>query len=96
MLQQVVPEDYVFATGESNSVQDFVIEAFNVVGIQNWRDYVVKDMRFMRPVEVNYLCGDYSKAKDFLGWEPKVSFTDLVHKMVENDLKLLREQDYDR
>jgi GDPmannose 4,6-dehydratase len=91
MLQQDTPEDFVFASGQSNSVEEFVQEAFNVVGIQNWQDYVVEDTRFMRPVEVNYLRGDYSKAKELLGWEPKVLFSDLVQKMVENDLKLLRE-----
>jgi GDPmannose 4,6-dehydratase len=87
MLQQDEPEDFVFATGESHSVGDFVREAFSVVGIDNWQDYVKQDPRFLRPVEVDYLRGDYSKAKERLGWKPAVKFKQLVKIMVEHDLE---------
>jgi GDPmannose 4,6-dehydratase len=89
MLQQETPDDYVLSTALSHSVKDFLTEAFNIIGITDWQPYVVQDPKLMRPVEVNYLLGDYSKAKRELGWEPKTSFKDLVKIMVENDIKLL-------
>lgn len=92
MLQQDQPKDFVFATGESHSVQDFVEEAFKVIGIENWQDYVIKDPQFVRPVEVDYLKGDSSKAKRILGWEAKVKFPELVKRMVTNDINLLKEK----
>jgi GDPmannose 4,6-dehydratase len=92
MLQQDQPKDFVFATGESHSVQDFVEEAFKVIGRENWQDYVVKDTQFVRPVEVDYLKGDSGKAKRILGWEAKVKFPELVKRMVINDIDLLREK----
>ncbi len=88
MLQQEKPDDYVIATGENHSVKEFVDEAFKVVGIENWEKYVVANSaKHIRPAEVDYLIGDYSKAKRVLGWEPKTSFKELVKIMVEADLK---------
>ena len=88
MLQQDEPDDYVIATGETHTVQEFVEEAFKIVDL-NWRDYVAFDEKFLRPTEVDLLVGDYSKAKNKLGWEPKTKFKDLVKLMVEADLKEL-------
>jgi GDPmannose 4,6-dehydratase len=92
MLQQEQPEDYVIATGETHSVQEFVELAFAHAGIDNWKDYVTADdPKHLRPAEVDYLIGDFSKAKKVLGWEPKTSFKTLVAMMVDSDLK--REKD---
>jgi GDPmannose 4,6-dehydratase len=88
MLQQDSPDDYVVSSGETHSVQEFLEEAFGYVDL-DWRDYVVQDPRYMRPAEVDLLVGDASKAKRNLGWEPTVSFSELVQLMVESDLKLL-------
>jgi len=90
MLQQETPEDYVIATGETHSIKDFLTEAFNHVGIEDWSKYIKQDPRFMRPAEVDVLRGDYSKAKDGLGWKPKTTFKELVKKMVDNDIKTLQ------
>ena len=90
MLQQDEPDDYVVATGETHSVEDFLELAFSHVKL-NWRDYVVQDARFMRPAEVDLLVGDPSKAGRKLGWEPTVSFSELVAMMVDADLKLLKD-----
>ena len=86
MMQQEEPEDYVIATGETYSVREFLIEAFNYIGIGNYEDYFVIDPEFYRPAEVEYLRGSPTKAEDKLGWKRKVSFTDLVHKMLESDI----------
>jgi len=88
MLQQDEPDDYVISTGKTWSVQQLVETAFNYVSL-NWRDHVVQDPRFMRPAEVDLLVGDSSKAKQQLGWEPTVSFEELVHMMVDTDLERL-------
>jgi GDPmannose 4,6-dehydratase len=85
MLQQDTPGDYVIATGESHSVREFVACAFEELGL-NWEDYVVVDERFRRPADVAALTGDYSKAKRFLGWTPKIGFRELVSTMVQADL----------
>lgn len=90
MLQQDHPEDYVIATGETHSVQQFLEEAFGYVDM-DWRDYVIQDPRFMRPAEVDLLVGDATKAGQQLGWEPSVSFRELVRMMVDADLKMLQE-----
>jgi GDPmannose 4,6-dehydratase len=90
MLQQDTPDDYVIATNEKYSVREFLTEAFKVVGIEDWSSYVVQDPRYMRPAEVDILLGDYTKAKQNLGWSPKTSFKDLVRIMVENDVNLLK------
>ena len=89
MLQHDKPEDYVISTGESHSIRQFLDEAFRVVGIDDWSKYVVQDPRYMRPAEVDVLCGDSSKAEKILGWKPTTSFSELVSKMVNNDIKLL-------
>ena len=84
MLQADEPDDYVLATGETHSVQEFLEEAFGYVGL-DWRDYVKIDARYFRPAEVDLLIGDYSKAKEKLGWEPTVRFQELVRMMVDAD-----------
>jgi GDPmannose 4,6-dehydratase len=88
MLQQDEPDDYVLATGETHSIQEFLDLAFAAVGIEDWTPYVKQDARFMRPAEVDLLHGDPTKAKKVLGWEPEVSFPELVQMMVENDLQV--------
>ena len=85
MLQQDMPDDYVIATGESHSIREFCIEAFSIAGL-NYEQHVKTDRKFMRPVDVNYLLGDPSKAFNKLGWKPKTSFKELVKMMVEADM----------
>jgi len=87
MLQQEKPDDYVVGTGVNHSVKEFVEEAFKVVGIDDWHKYVVVDPRFKRPAEVPDLKANAAKAKKILGWQPKISFPELVKLMVEADLK---------
>lgn len=89
MLQEDVPDDYVIATGEQHSVRELAETAFSHVGL-DYREFVVTDPRFHRPVEVETLLGDPTKAKLKLGWSCKMRFTDLVAEMVESDLALLR------
>lgn len=91
MLQQDEPDDYVIATGETHSVQEFCELAFGMVDL-DWRDWVVQDERYMRPAEVDLLIGDASKAAKVLGWKPKTSFPALVAMMVESDLDLVDRQ----
>ena len=86
MLQQETPDDYVIATGETHSVEEFVVEAFAHVGL-DWKKYVKFDEALMRPAEVNLLKGDYSKAQKVLGWNPKVKFKELVAMMVDADIQ---------
>jgi GDPmannose 4,6-dehydratase len=86
MLQQDQPDDYVIATGETHSVRNFVHTAFAHVGIHDWERYVETDPQFLRPAEVDMLIGDASKARQQLGWEPRVKFEELVSVMVESDL----------
>ncbi|NJL49279.1 MAG: GDP-mannose 4,6-dehydratase [Leptolyngbyaceae cyanobacterium SM2_5_2] len=88
MLQQEEPDDYVVATGETHSVREFLDLAFSHVNL-NWQDYVAFDERYLRPAEVDLLIGDPSKAKAKLGWQPSVTFEELVHLMVEADLQAL-------
>ncbi len=90
MLQQENPEDYVVATGETHSVQEFLEEAFSYVNL-DWREYVKQDPRYMRPAEVDLLVGDATKAANQLGWEPTVSFSELVRMMVDADLKTVKD-----
>jgi GDPmannose 4,6-dehydratase len=84
MLQQDEPDDYVLATGETHSVQEFLEAAFTYADL-DWRDYVKIDPRYFRPAEVDLLIGDFSKAKEKLGWEPTVRFDELVRMMVDAD-----------
>jgi len=88
MLQQDAPSDYVVATGETHSVEEFLNVAFGYVNL-DWHDYVVQDPRFMRPAEVDLLVGDPTKAGQKLGWEPDVTFEGLIKMMVDADIKLL-------
>ncbi|MGC6477165.1 MAG: GDP-mannose 4,6-dehydratase [Ilumatobacteraceae bacterium] len=88
MLQHDTPEDFVIATGETHSIHEFLDLAFAEVGIDDWQPYVRQDPKFLRPAEVDVLTGDSSKAKEVLGWEPEVSFVQLVKMMVENDLEV--------
>jgi GDPmannose 4,6-dehydratase len=89
MLQQPRPDDYVIATGEAHSVRELVEIAFEHVNL-DWKKHVVIDSVLIRPAEVDLLIGDSSKAHTQLGWEPEISFTQLIHKMVEADLKKYR------
>ena len=91
MLQQDTPDDYVVATGESYSVSQFLEEAFSYAGL-DWRQYVETDPRYFRPAEVDHLHGDPAKAKARLGWQPRVSFKQLVAMMVDHDLELARQE----
>jgi len=84
MLQADDADDYVLATGETHTVAEFLEEAFTYAGL-DWRDYVKMDPRYLRPSEVDLLIGDYSKAKEKLGWEPTVRFPELVRMMVDAD-----------
>ncbi|MEO6077413.1 MAG: GDP-mannose 4,6-dehydratase [Candidatus Andersenbacteria bacterium] len=88
MLQQDTAQDFVVGTGETHSVEEFLELAFSHVDL-SWKDYVVQDQEFMRPAEVDLLIADPTKAKQILGWEPKVSFPELVSMMVESELKLV-------
>jgi len=90
MLQQPEGGEYVVATGKTHSVRDLVVAAFDVVGIENWQDYVEHDPRLLRPAEVDVLVGDATKARDKLGWAPTVGFHELVRMMVESDLEQLQ------
>ncbi|MFQ5608130.1 MAG: GDP-mannose 4,6-dehydratase, partial [Candidatus Zixiibacteriota bacterium] len=88
MLQLNEPENFVIATGETHSVEEFVSAAFERVDL-DYHDYVVTDPRFMRPAEVDLLQGDPAYAKKKLGWEPRVSFGELVNMMVDADIQRL-------
>ena len=87
MLQQDEPDDFVIATGETHSVRDFLDAAFSHLDL-DWQDYVETDTSLYRPAEVDLLCGDASKAREKLGWEPRVSFQELVANMVDHDLAI--------
>ncbi|MCZ6603127.1 MAG: GDP-mannose 4,6-dehydratase, partial [Planctomycetota bacterium] len=89
MLQQEKAEDYVIATGEMHTVQDVAELAYAHVGL-DWKDHVVVDKGLFRPAEVDQLMGDASKAKKELGWEPEVSFEDLIRTMVDADLERVK------
>ena len=89
MLQQAEPDDYVVATGQTNSVREFLEEAFSYAGL-DWRKHVELDPKYLRPAEVDYLIGDAAKAKRALGWTPKVTFKELVRLMVDADIESLK------
>ena len=84
MLQQDTPDDYVIATGEAHSVREALDVAFSTLGL-DWKKYVEVDPRYLRPTEVDHLCGDASKARSKLGWQPKVRFRELIEMMVRSD-----------
>ena len=91
MLNHTEPDDFVIATGESYSVADWVEAAFDAVGLEPG-DFVEQDIAYLRPAEVNWLCGDASKAQSVLGWEPTVDFMGLVKMMADADLQLAEEE----
>lgn len=91
MLQQESPSDYVIGTGETHSVREFCEEAFSHVGL-DYRDFVVQDPRFYRPAEVDLLVSNPAKAKQVLGWQPQVSFKQLVTMMIDADMERLKAQ----
>ncbi|MCS7038427.1 MAG: GDP-mannose 4,6-dehydratase [Anaerolineae bacterium] len=91
MLQQDKPDDYVLATGETHSVREFVQIAFEHVGL-DWEEYVVVDPKYYRPAEVDLLVGNPAKARRVLGWEPTVTFEQLVRLMVDADLAMLQQK----
>lgn len=91
MLQHDDPEEFVIATGVTRTVEELCRVAFDVVGL-DWQDYVEIDPRYMRPAEVDLLVGDPTKAREVLGWEPEVSFEQMVEEMVKSDLELVRAQ----
>jgi GDPmannose 4,6-dehydratase len=88
MMVQETPEDYVIGTGQTHSVRELVEYAFSSAGL-DWQEHVVLDSKYTRPAEVDLLCADPKKARDQLGWEPDVTFEQLVSMMVESDLELL-------
>ncbi len=90
MMQHSEPDDFVLATGETHSIEDFLTLAFAEVGIDDWRPYVRQDPKFMRPAEVDILLGDPTKAETVLGWERHVDFRGLVKLMVANDIEIER------
>lgn len=89
MLQHDKPENFILSTGETHSIKEMIEVAFNHVGLK-WENYIRIDKQFFRPAEVNVLCGDSTKARTLLGWEPKHNWRDLLIEMVENDLSLLQ------
>jgi GDPmannose 4,6-dehydratase len=91
MLQHPDPEDFIIATGQSYSVREFLDTAAEFAGV-DWYRHVEFDPRYLRPTEVDSLCGDATKARELLGWEPEISFEELVKSMVECDLELARQE----
>lgn len=89
MLQQEQPDDFVIATGETHSVREFCEETFGYLGL-DYNDFVRKDEKYFRPAEVDILIGDATKARQKLGWKPKVGFKELARMMVDADLELLK------
>ena len=91
MLAHQKPDDWVLASGETHTVEEFVKLAFESVGM-NWSEYVKTSEKYYRPNEVNHLLGDPTKAKTELGWEPELDFRGLVELMVESDIKLAKQE----
>jgi len=89
ILQQPAPDDYVLATGETHSVRELLEAAFGAVGL-DWEEHVEIDPKLIRPAEVEFLCGDATKAREKLGWEPQVGFEELIKMMVESDLEAVQ------
>jgi GDPmannose 4,6-dehydratase len=89
MLQQDEPDDFVIATNRTHTVRDCVEVAFDEAGVDDWERYVRLDPAFLRPAEVDHLIGDYTKAKEKLGWEPRTTFEELIRLMTRADLELL-------
>jgi len=91
MLQNDYPGDFVVATGESHSVREFLEIAATCCGL-DWHGHVETDSRYFRPTEVDYLLGDATKARKELGWKPNVTFTELVHMMIDHDMELAHQE----
>lgn len=89
IMQHSEPDDFVLCSGETHSICEFLTEAFAVIGIKDWLQYVQVDSKLLRPAEVNLLLGDCAKAKKILKWESTVSFKELVREMVEKDIQFL-------
>jgi GDPmannose 4,6-dehydratase len=89
MLQHNEPDDWVLATGETHTVKDFLQTAFSLLNL-DWKDYILTSEKYLRPNEVEYLLGDYSKAKEHLDWNPETSFKELVEKMINADIELAK------
>jgi GDPmannose 4,6-dehydratase len=92
MLQQPAPDDYVLATGKMHTVRNLVELAFHAAGL-NWEEHVQIDPKFIRPAEVDVLCGDATKVREKLGWEPHVSFDELIRMMVDSDLETVQQNE---
>lgn len=90
MMQLDQPDDFVLATGQIRTVRDFLTIAFNYIGIEDWSEYVSIDKQYIRPLDLDYLYGDYSKAYETFGWKPETKFTDWVGKMIDNDISILK------
>ena len=91
MMQHSLPNDWVLATGESHTVEEFLKLSFDIVNL-DWEDYVVTDKKYYRPNEVGYLLGDSSKAQKELNWKIKTSFSELVKMMVDSDIELAKQE----
>src|SRR6266403_5087406 len=89
MLQQPKPEDFVLATGKTHSIRELLAAAFGAVGL-DWKEHVEIDPKLIRPAEVEFLCGDATKAREKLGWQPEVTFEELIRMMVESDLEAVQ------
>jgi len=89
MLQQDTPDDYVIATGKKYSIRQLLDESFSAIGVDDWSQYVIQDPAMIRPVDVDNLTGDATKALNILGWQPKVSFVEMIQRMVQNDINIL-------
>ena len=94
MLQQDKPDDYVIATGETHSVEEFLTESFSHLNL-DWHDYVELDPKYLRPAEVDLLIGDASKARRELGWTPRVTFKELVRLMVDADVSMVNRNEHE-
>jgi len=92
MLQQPEPDDFVLATGKTHSIRELLEVAFGAVGL-DWQEHVEVDPKLIRPAEVDVLCGDSTKAREKLGWEPEVGFEKLIKMMVEADLDAVQKGD---
>jgi GDPmannose 4,6-dehydratase len=91
MLQQDQPDDYVIATGHTHTVRSFVNQVFKRLDL-DWQNYVEIDPRYQRPTEVDALQGDASKAREKLGWQPKIGLDQLIDRMINTDLELARQE----
>jgi len=92
MLQQSDPDDFVIASGKNHSIRDLVKIAFKEIGIDDWEKYIKTDPKFIRPTDVDVLLGDASKAKKILGWETKVTFEEMIKKMVQIDIERVKSE----